>query len=262
MIYLKTLSHKEASKDTKRPHLILLSSQVIIYFLLSHLKSPEEIAKAYFPPRWHFQATHLDKPIEFYRDVLLAIKSVQINPIPCQRVSGTVAFHSLFIMKFISQKDWGMPPYALKSLSNRRVQYSYHDYIEAWYKVFLYQNEDFSHSWFINFDKNFKGFIPLWFLRWWQVHGPVNEILPEEVQEAMRYFSTVKKLSQQEAQLPITIHFFAQYKVSWILKWQYVLSQNSQICIARQFFVKWWDKFDFSKVQTRLYHEFPLKPLR
>jgi hypothetical protein len=29
--------------------------------------------------------------------------------------------------------------------------------------------------------------------------------------------------------------------------------------IARQFFVKWWDKFDFSRVQSRLHHEYPLK---
>jgi hypothetical protein len=26
-------------------------------------------------------------------------------------------------MKFVSQKDWGMPPYALRSLSNRKVQF-------------------------------------------------------------------------------------------------------------------------------------------
>jgi hypothetical protein len=152
-----------------------------------------------------------------------------------------------------------MPLYAFKSLINRKVQYSYHDYIEAWYKVLLNQNESFTHSWFINFDKKFKGFIPLWFLRWWQVHGRVIEILPEEVQEAMRYFSTVKNLSQQEAQLPITIHFFARYKISWILKWQYVMSQNNKKCIARQFSVKWWDKFDFSRVLSRLYLEFPFK---
>jgi hypothetical protein len=84
--------------------------------------------------------------------------------------------------------------------------------------IFLYQNETYTHSWFINFDKNFKGPILLWFHKWWQVHGPVNEIIPEEVQEVVRYFSTVKKLSQFEALLPITLHFFSQYKVSWILK--------------------------------------------
>jgi hypothetical protein len=124
----------------------------------------------------------------------------------------------------------------------------------------LHQNETHSHSWFINFDKNFKGPIPLWFHRWWQVHGPINEIIPKEVQEAIKYFSTVKKLTQQEAQLPITLHFFAHYKVSWIVKWQYTMSQNSQNCIARQLSVKWWDKFDFSRIRSRLDIEFPFKP--
>jgi hypothetical protein len=123
----------------------------------------------------------------------------------------------------------------------------------------LYQNETHSHSWFINFDRNFGGTIPLWNYRWWQVHGPDNEIIPEEVQEAINYFSTIKKLTQQEAQLPITLHFFVNYKVSWIVKWQYVLSQNCQNYIARQFYVKWWDKFDFSRIQSRLNAEFPLK---
>jgi hypothetical protein len=115
-----------------------------------------------------------------------------------------------------------------------------------------------SHSWFINFDRHFKGPIPFWFHRWWQVHGPVHEILPEEVKVAIQYFSTIKRLSQQEAQLPITIHFFAQYKVSWILKWQYIFNQN---CISRQFSVKWGDKFKFSPIQARLKTEFSEKSL-
>jgi len=37
------------------------------------------------------------------------------------------------------------------------------------------------------------------------------------------------------------------------------MSQNNQNCKARQFSVKWWYKFDFSRVLSRLYHEFPLK---
>jgi hypothetical protein len=81
----------------------------IIELDFSHLKSLEAIAKVYFPPRWDFSAVHLDKSIEFYRDVLLQTKSIQINPIPCQRTPGRVAFQSLFIMKFIIQKDWACP---------------------------------------------------------------------------------------------------------------------------------------------------------
>jgi hypothetical protein len=222
MILLKILSHRSTPISFPKTSLYFakLPSQNLIFVEpdFSHLRFPEAIARAYYPPHWHFLAIHPDKSIEFYRDVLLETKSIQINPIKCQRKPNKVIFHYLFIMKFISQKDRGMPPYAFKSLKNRRVQYSYHDYIEAWYKVLLHQNEIHSHSWFINFDRNFEGSIPLWFHRWWQVHGLVNEIISEEVQEAIRYFSTVKKLTQQEAQLPITLHFFAHYKVSWIVK--------------------------------------------
>jgi hypothetical protein len=143
----------------------------------SHLKSPEAITKAYYPSLWHFPAIHSEKSLKFYRDILFQTKSIQINPIYCKQEMTKVIFHSLFIMKFISQSDWGTP-HALRSLENHNVRFSYHDYIEAWYKIFLYQNETYTHSWFINFDKNFKGPIPLWFHRWCQVHGPVNEIIP------------------------------------------------------------------------------------
>jgi hypothetical protein len=43
----------------------------------SHIKSPDEIAKG-----WHFPAIHPDKSIEFYRDILLVTKSIQVRPIP------------------------------------------------------------------------------------------------------------------------------------------------------------------------------------
>jgi len=48
-------------------------------------------------------------------------------------------------------------------------------------------------------------------------------------------------------------------KFRGLWKWQYVLSQNCQNCIARQFYVKWSNKFDFSRIQSRLNAEFPLK---
>jgi hypothetical protein len=58
----------------------------------SHLKSLEAIARAYYPPLWHFPAIHQEKSIKFYRDVLLEIKSKQINPIKCQREANKVIF--------------------------------------------------------------------------------------------------------------------------------------------------------------------------
>jgi hypothetical protein len=38
------------------------------------------------------------------------------------------------------------------------------------------------------------------------------------------------------------------------LKWQYTITD--EVILARQFSVKWWDKYNFTKVQERLYSEF------
>jgi hypothetical protein len=223
---------------------------------LSHLKIAEALAKAYYPSLWHFPAIHPHKSLKFYRDILFQTKLVQINPIMDNIDKTKIVYHSFYIMKILNQSKWGSHPHTCVKLDGHSVEYCYHDYIEAWSKIFLHQNETYSHSWFINFDKNFKGNFPLWFLCWWQVHGPINEIVPEQIQEVIRIFSSVHKLSQHEVQLPIMLHFFSRYKVPWILKWQYAVNSN---CVSRQWHVKWWDKFKISQTIDRFNSEYPIQ---
>jgi hypothetical protein len=130
----------------------------------------------------------------------------------------TMSFITLYIQKIVNQDEWDTHPHTPKSLKGHTIPYSYHDYINAWYKILLYQNETFSHSWFLNFDKNFNGKFPLWFLRWWSYHGPVLELLPTQLQDSVKDFSTVYKLSQHNSKLPILLGFMGKYKVPWILK--------------------------------------------
>ncbi|GLT70013.1 hypothetical protein SLA2020_421180 [Shorea laevis] len=82
--------------------------------------------------------------------------------------------------------------------------------------------------------------------------------MPIEVQDAFRYFSTVYQAKGQQSLFPSSLHFFSFFRVPWIFKWQYNLSQN---CASRQFSVKWWDKYIFAKVQERLYTEFSAEAL-
>jgi hypothetical protein len=140
------------------PYYAKLSSHnlFIVESDFSHLKSPEAIVKAYFPPLWYFPAIHLEKSIKFYRDVLLETESIQINPIKCQREQTKVIFHSLFIMKFISQREWGVPHIIKRPKKDSRIQFCYHDYIEAWYRVLLHQNDTHTCSWFINLTRTLK----------------------------------------------------------------------------------------------------------
>ena len=73
--------------------------------------------------------------------------------------TSKIVYHSLYIHNFVSLVDWGFP-YQLRDLPGHSIQYSYYDYIDAWFKVLLYQNESNSHSWFLQFDQKFKSELP------------------------------------------------------------------------------------------------------
>ena len=92
-------------------------------------------------------------------------------------------FHNIEIIKFTHLRDWGNP-WKSKPLKDRSFKYSYYDYIDAWYKILLYQFDDMSHSWFIQFHKDYQ-FVkpkcqpPTWFLKWWSKHGSQAEIITD-----------------------------------------------------------------------------------
>ena len=125
--------------------------------------------------------------------------------------------HKVIIYKFISQKYRDLHPQILKNLRSHIVQYCYSDYIEAWNKVILYQNETCSHSWLINFDNNFKSHSS---------HGQVLEILLEKLQDSVKYFSTVYKGNRHSAKFPTILHFYSKYKVPWIPKQHYEVQSD------------------------------------
>ena len=47
-----------------------------------------------------------------------------------------------------------------KSPSGSVLHYSYYDYMDAFEKVLFFQNQNFDHSWFIMFGKDFKDITP------------------------------------------------------------------------------------------------------
>ena len=47
----------------------------------------------------------------------------------------------------------------------------------------------------------------------------------------------------------------SNYKVSWIFKWQYNLSNN---IVSRQHFVKWWNAFQAHCIIDQVQQEFPV----
>ncbi|KAI5348483.1 hypothetical protein L3X38_001370 [Prunus dulcis] len=221
--------------------------------------NPIEIARHYFPPGFHYMPSSPYKSLKYYRDILLETKSVEIKPIKDRDNPGTILYHSLYIHQIVSQEAFSSRPYELKLLQSQ-LQYNYADYIDAWYTIFLHQSEDFSHSWFINFDNKFKCSFPYWFLHWWEKHGPVEEILPVSVLQLIHHYTKKAKFSAVDLFFPKQLLFIARYKVPWILKWSYRVTKDVRI-FARQFSVKWWDKFEVERIARYVYNDLPVEPV-
>lgn len=120
----------------------------------------------------------------------------------------------------------------------------------------LHQNDNMSHSWFVNFDKHFNANLPLWFSRWWTQLGPIAEIFLGPLVVSFKYFTSVFKTDAYNAKLLALLHFVKHYKIPWILKWQYVKEGD---VLTRHWYVKWWDKSPHTQdVIDNVTKEFPL----
>ncbi|KAG6629552.1 hypothetical protein CIPAW_14G092000 [Carya illinoinensis] len=203
---------------------------------------PYKIATRYFPPNFHWIPENPAKNLQFYSSILIHTDSLTIKPIYNKTDDSKLIYHSAYILRFITKEDWGTHPSTSKKLCDSEITYNYYDYIDAWFRFMLFQTPDMSHSWFFNFDKNFRGKIPLWFNKWWHQFGLIPDIFPEELQRAYKSFiqAISSKLDAYESKFPYCIHFSKRFKLPWILKWSY--EKNGDI-LHRFAFVKWWDRF-------------------
>ncbi|KAL6183546.1 hypothetical protein ACLB2K_044957 [Fragaria x ananassa] len=78
----------------------------------------------------------------------------------------------------------------------------------------MHQTEDFSHSWFINFDHKFNRKFPMWFGSWWGTHGCPISLLPQHLEDVVTSFSTAEEFSDYDKLFPVTLHFIARYKTT------------------------------------------------
>ncbi|KAG6625818.1 hypothetical protein CIPAW_15G004800 [Carya illinoinensis] len=158
----------------------------------------------------------------------------------------------------MTEEEWETHPYTFKTVKGTETQYNYYDYIEAWLKFPLFQTPNMQHSWFFNFDKKCKQSFPLWFQKWWHFFGPITELFPDNLQQAIKHFtiSSLPKLKGRETKLPPLLHFCAKYKTPWICRWQYTKKDD---LLLRHYFVKWWDKFSHTNdIISRILTDFPL----
>ena len=126
--------------------------------------------------------------------------------------------------------------------------------MDAFEKVLFYQNKNYDNSWFLMFDKKFSNTIPYWFLKWWEMFGPIPQIFPKPLQDALRYFSSRYQASNHGSQFPAILHITVVYKIHWISMWNYTINNN---LLDREFLVKWWDSLKIDQIINQVHKDFP-----
>jgi hypothetical protein len=139
------------------PYLPLYDDKLLyIKFHHKNITNPLTLIKYYFPTnpsdgaQQHFAPPDQYKTIQYYQNILQHEGSVEISTFYDKfSIQRKVLNHKIEIIKFTSLRQWGSHPFLLKPLKNHPIKYSYYDYIDAWFKILLHQNDNMSHSWFI-----------------------------------------------------------------------------------------------------------------
>ena len=206
---------------------------------------------------WHFLHKHLGKNIKFYKSILIQEKFARVENIMNKKGNPSVVlYHKFIITGFTSCQDWGHP-LILKQLTDYKgseLYYSYYDYTDTFEKVLFFQNKNYDHSWFLMLDKKFFSTIPSWFHKWWEMFGPIPQILPKPLQDALRYFSSRHNASVHGSQFPAILHVTVMYRIHWISMWNYTINNN---LLDREFLVKWWDSLRINQIIDQVHKEFP-----
>ena len=89
----------------------------------------------------------------FYENVLKITESCEIVHYSPSNNINVYNFGKIIVKKIISLEKWGLSTLKEKEFIHPQqkmsVKFNYWDYVEAFNKVFLYQNTRKKHSWFI-----------------------------------------------------------------------------------------------------------------
>ncbi|RDY00307.1 Orf V, partial [Mucuna pruriens] len=190
----------------------------------------------------------------FYEFVLIDSNSVSIKYFKDPKNPLLNTHSTIQILKVLQPRHFGTNLNEYKKFSQPfdPIGYTYWNYIDAWTKVFWHQNINNKHSWLIYFKTNTKYNFPNWFISWWSQFGPIPEIFPEQVQQRFAQFT--KLYNFEESQIPVDLKYFSNFALEWIFSWQYRYNKTESNkyfpTLQRHFFVKWWNQFDASKVES------------
>jgi hypothetical protein len=87
--------------------------------------------------------------------------------------------------------------------------------------------------------------FPYGFARWWSHFGLILDVLPLGLIESFELLKTCFKTDSYGSKFPHILHFVKQFRLPWILRWQYVIVEDKFEC---HWYVKWWDKFSIDPI--------------
>ncbi|GAV83330.1 hypothetical protein CFOL_v3_26778, partial [Cephalotus follicularis] len=182
--------------------------------------NPLDIAKRVFHPDCHYYNNYAKKTQTYYEFILVDTDSIKISPKFDPNNPGIITHTSVFIQKNLTISKWGQNSITINNLQH--------------HLIFLFQNIEDRNSWSFCFDKTFntKQTIPYWFVDWWRVYGPIEEILPSSVEEALDIFT---KHTEPITLCPTMQSFFIHCKLSWIMYWIMSLRNPLEWCDTRDF---------------------------
>ena len=204
------------------------------------------------------------KTRSYYENILIQTGSAEFQHFTTE--SEVYNFSKIIIKQIISAKEWGMNTMQEKTiiLNKQNMNFTYWDYIQAFDKVFYYNNTKQKHSWFIKIcSKCFDKPIPNWMIKWWTFHGPSVNIFPDLYQTLYKEW---KKSSPFLANLYLSDHisniekidqmyFFIEFSIPWIHKWNPELgyTPGEQIpCLYRVYYHNFWEKLEKIDPKTQL----------
>ncbi|KAK9677048.1 hypothetical protein RND81_11G118400 [Saponaria officinalis] len=130
-------------------------------------------------------------------------------------------FSKIIIGLIIPINDWGISPFTEKTVTVRGavVKYNYWDYIQAFNKVFFYESDKRSHTWFIKISSDvYNTDLPSWFINWWSFYGTSANILPKMLKDLFDEWRGIISyvVPTEEIIFSYSMRFFIEFSIPYI----------------------------------------------
>jgi hypothetical protein len=171
----------------------------------------------------HLPASHDDKEVQFYKDILEETKSVELSYTKRSKEGDTeIAFSKMVIFEALTLAKWGGDSHSVRVLKSGLV-YSYIDYIDAWELALLFENSLNKQSWFLLLRLRDTTNNPNWFLDW----GFSLAAAPIFVSEAFRKYKAAHlRTNDWDNNILTLLQFVIECSLPWTVRRDYIIEEG------------------------------------